>query len=57
MSDLDRTTILSLDDAAVALRTLPYGGIDDSTRQAWVMRHAFDAVLGEGEEAPPAEEE
>jgi hypothetical protein len=27
--------------------------IDDSTRQAWVMRHAFDAILGE---EPPAEE-
>jgi signal transduction histidine kinase len=32
MTDLDRSTMITLDDAAVALRTLPYGGIDDSTR-------------------------
>lgn len=32
MTDPDRPLTISLDDAAVALRTLPYGGIDDSTR-------------------------
>jgi signal transduction histidine kinase len=32
MTEPERSPILNLNDAAVALRTLPYGGIDDSTR-------------------------
>ncbi|MEA3215607.1 MAG: hypothetical protein QOJ19_1763, partial [Acidimicrobiia bacterium] len=32
VTDLDRTATINLSDAAVALRTLPYGGTDDSTR-------------------------
>ena len=32
MTEPERSPSLDLNDAAVALRTLPYGGIDDSTR-------------------------
>src|SRR5687768_15787071 len=32
MTDHDRSPSLTLEDAATALRTLPYGGIDDAAR-------------------------
>ncbi len=32
MTETDRSPTLNLEDAAVALRTLPYGGIDDAAR-------------------------